>query len=170
MINDLVRELAQATLAGTAAVVFLLCVRRPLRARFGARAAYQAWLLVPLAILAVFSAGAAGARRLGRRERTGNGGRRNLAVDSRRAGAGIVAGSIPAGCGLGCGLAAVAVLVRLAAAALPAPDGTPCGQAGSRSVSGHGPAVVGLVALADRAARRLPRALHARRAPPGARA
>jgi len=54
MTSDILRELFQAALAGTAAIALLLCLRRPLRARFGARVAYQAWLLVPLAIVAVW--------------------------------------------------------------------------------------------------------------------
>jgi beta-lactamase regulating signal transducer with metallopeptidase domain len=54
MINDILRELLEAALAGTAAIALLLCLRRPLRARFGARVAYQAWLLVPFAIVAVW--------------------------------------------------------------------------------------------------------------------
>jgi TonB family protein len=57
MINEFVRELVQATIAGSAAVLLLLCLRRPLRARFGALTAYRAWLLVPLAIVAVWLPG-----------------------------------------------------------------------------------------------------------------
>jgi TonB family protein len=53
MTSDLVLELAQATLAGSAAILALRCLRRPLRTRFGAQAAYRAWGLVPLAMLAV---------------------------------------------------------------------------------------------------------------------
>jgi TonB family protein len=52
--NDLLRELMQATLATSAAIVLLLALRRPLRARFGARLAYGAWLLVPVAMIAVW--------------------------------------------------------------------------------------------------------------------
>jgi TonB family protein len=52
--SDLIRELLQATLATSAAMVLLLPMRRPLRARFGARLAYLAWLLVPVAMLAVW--------------------------------------------------------------------------------------------------------------------
>jgi TonB family protein len=54
MTSDLVRELLQATLTGTVAIALVLCLRRPLRARFGAQMAYRAWLGVPLAILAVW--------------------------------------------------------------------------------------------------------------------
>jgi TonB family protein len=54
MINELLRELLQAALASSAAMMLLLLVRRPLRERFGARVAYGAWLLVPVAILAVW--------------------------------------------------------------------------------------------------------------------
>lgn len=54
MTNELMRELLQATLASSAAIALLLCLRRPLRVRFGAQAAYRAWLLAPLAILAVW--------------------------------------------------------------------------------------------------------------------
>jgi TonB family protein len=54
MTSEILRALLEAALAGTAAVALLLCLRRPLRARFGARVAYQAWLLVPLSILAVW--------------------------------------------------------------------------------------------------------------------
>jgi TonB family protein len=52
--SDLVRELLQATLATSAAVVLLQLLRKPLRQRFGARLAYRAWLLVPVAMLAVW--------------------------------------------------------------------------------------------------------------------
>jgi len=54
MANELLRELLQATLATSAAIVLLLVLRRPLRARFGARLAYGAWLLVPVAMIAVW--------------------------------------------------------------------------------------------------------------------
>ena len=50
--SDLLQELIEATLAGSAAVVLVLILRRPLRRAFGARAAYALWLLAPLAILA----------------------------------------------------------------------------------------------------------------------
>src|SRR6476469_5790483 len=52
--NDLLRELMQATLATSVAIVLLLALRRPLRARYGARLAYGAWLLVPVAMIAVW--------------------------------------------------------------------------------------------------------------------
>jgi TonB family protein len=52
--NELLRELMQATLATSAAIVLLQLLRKPLRQRFGARLAYQAWLLVPVAMLAVW--------------------------------------------------------------------------------------------------------------------
>jgi TonB family protein len=57
--NDLLRELMQATLATSAAIVVLLLLRRPLRALFGARLAYGAWLLVPVAMAAVWLPAAA---------------------------------------------------------------------------------------------------------------
>jgi len=52
--NELLRELLQATLATSAAIALLQLLRRPLRQRFGARLAYQAWLLVPVAMVAVW--------------------------------------------------------------------------------------------------------------------
>ena len=52
--NELLRELMQATLATSAAIMLLQPLRKPLRQRFGARLAYQAWLLVPVAMIAVW--------------------------------------------------------------------------------------------------------------------
>jgi TonB family protein len=52
--NELLRELLQATLATSAAIVLLQLLRKPLRQRFGARLAYQPWLLVPVAMIAVW--------------------------------------------------------------------------------------------------------------------
>jgi TonB family protein len=54
MASELSRELLQATLATSAAIAVLLVLRKSLRLRFGARLAYQAWLLVPVAMLAVW--------------------------------------------------------------------------------------------------------------------
>jgi TonB family protein len=54
MASELLQELLQAALASSAAIVALQVLRRPLRARYGARIAYLAWLLVPLAMLAVW--------------------------------------------------------------------------------------------------------------------
>jgi len=45
--------LAEATLAGSAAVGLVLVLRRPLRHAFGATVAYAAWALVPAALVAV---------------------------------------------------------------------------------------------------------------------
>ena len=49
MIADALYRLALSTLASTAAIALILVLRKPLRARFGAHAAYAAWALVPLA-------------------------------------------------------------------------------------------------------------------------
>ena len=54
MASELLRELIQATAASSAAILILLLLRTTLRQRFGARLAYQAWLLVPVAMLAVW--------------------------------------------------------------------------------------------------------------------
>lgn len=43
----------EATLAGSAAALLVLALRKPLRARAGASAAYALWLCVPVALLAV---------------------------------------------------------------------------------------------------------------------
>lgn len=53
MASDLLRELLQATFALTVALIAVWTLRRPLRARLGAQAAYAAWALVPLSVLAV---------------------------------------------------------------------------------------------------------------------
>lgn len=50
--NELLQGLIEATLAGSAAILLVLVLRRPLRRAFDARAAYALWLLGPLAILA----------------------------------------------------------------------------------------------------------------------
>jgi bla regulator protein BlaR1 len=52
MVGELSAWLAEATVAGTAAIVLVLLLRRPLRAAFGAGAAYAAWSLVPAVLLA----------------------------------------------------------------------------------------------------------------------
>lgn len=49
---DLFRWLLESTCASSAAIVAVLLLRRPLRAAFGANAAYLLWLLAPLAVLA----------------------------------------------------------------------------------------------------------------------
>src|SRR3546814_11467624 len=48
---DLFRWLLESTSASSAALVLVLLLRRPLRATFGANAAYLLWLLPPLAVL-----------------------------------------------------------------------------------------------------------------------
>lgn len=50
--NELLQGLIEATLAGSAAVLLVLALRRPMRAAFGAQIAYALWSLVPLAMLA----------------------------------------------------------------------------------------------------------------------
>lgn len=55
--NELLQALIEATLAGSAALLLVLILRRPLRRAFGARAAYALWLLAPLAILATLLPG-----------------------------------------------------------------------------------------------------------------
>lgn len=50
---DLLPVLARTALVSGAAIVLVLLLRRPLRSAFGARVAYAAWALVPLAILAM---------------------------------------------------------------------------------------------------------------------
>ena len=50
---DLFPILCEATVAGGAAILLVLALRKPLRHAFGAGIAYAAWALVPLAILAV---------------------------------------------------------------------------------------------------------------------
>ena len=51
MILDLVEALLRITLGGSLAVLIVLTLRRPVRGRFGARAAYALWAAVPLACL-----------------------------------------------------------------------------------------------------------------------
>jgi TonB family protein len=48
MIAEALRILGMSVLASTAAIALILLLRKPLRARFGARAAYAVWMLVPL--------------------------------------------------------------------------------------------------------------------------
>ncbi len=50
--NELLQGLIEATLAGSAAVLLVLALRRPMRAAFGAQVAYALWLLPALAMLA----------------------------------------------------------------------------------------------------------------------
>jgi len=56
MIADLLIGLAKANVAAAAAVLLALALRRPMRAAFGARAAYALWLAPPAAGLAVLLA------------------------------------------------------------------------------------------------------------------
>ncbi|MDN5782134.1 MAG: energy transducer TonB, partial [Luteimonas sp.] len=49
---ELSRWLIESTCASSAAIVLVLLLRRPLRAAFGANAAYLLWSLLPLAVLA----------------------------------------------------------------------------------------------------------------------
>ena len=49
---DLCRWLLESTCASSAAIALVLLLRRPLRAAFGANAAYLLWSLLPLAVLA----------------------------------------------------------------------------------------------------------------------
>lgn len=53
MSADLISILAEASVAGSAALLLVLVLRRPLRAVLGANAAYALWLCVPVALLAV---------------------------------------------------------------------------------------------------------------------
>ncbi|MET1161252.1 MAG: M56 family metallopeptidase, partial [Pseudoxanthomonas sp.] len=53
MANELLQALILSALAMTFALVLVLALRVPLRRCFGARVAYLAWWLVPLAMLAV---------------------------------------------------------------------------------------------------------------------
>src|SRR6478609_3932027 len=53
MNTDYLVELGQATLAISAAIILIALVRKPVRLRLGARAAYALWALAPLAVLAV---------------------------------------------------------------------------------------------------------------------
>lgn len=48
MIAAALHVIGQSALASTAAIALVLILRKPLRARFGARVAYAAWTLVPL--------------------------------------------------------------------------------------------------------------------------
>ena len=50
---DLPMLLVEATVAGSAALLLVLALRRPVRALLGASAAYALWLCVPVALLAV---------------------------------------------------------------------------------------------------------------------
>jgi bla regulator protein blaR1 len=52
MANDFYAWLVEATLVTSVAIVLVLILRRPLRALSGAGAAYAAWLVVPVALLA----------------------------------------------------------------------------------------------------------------------
>jgi TonB family protein len=51
MIADVLRVLALSTLASSATIVLILLLRKTLRQRFGAQAAYVLWVLVPIAAL-----------------------------------------------------------------------------------------------------------------------
>ncbi len=59
MSADLWLELLQSTFATSVALVFVLLLRKPLRFRLGARMAYAAWAVVPLAGIAVLFPAAA---------------------------------------------------------------------------------------------------------------
>ena len=52
VVESLLRCLVDGSLAATAAVLMVLALRRPLQRAFGARVAYSAWALVPLALFA----------------------------------------------------------------------------------------------------------------------
>lgn len=53
MSADLIAILTETTLAGSAALLLVLALRRPVRAALGANAAYALWLCVPVALFAV---------------------------------------------------------------------------------------------------------------------
>jgi len=53
MIAEILHALATSALASSAAILLVLLLRKPLRARFGAHAGYALWLLVPLAAATV---------------------------------------------------------------------------------------------------------------------
>ncbi|MFT4257152.1 MAG: M56 family metallopeptidase [Pseudoxanthomonas sp.] len=53
MTAELLSALLETTLATSAAVLLVLCLRKPLMAKLGAGAAYASWALVPVAALAV---------------------------------------------------------------------------------------------------------------------
>jgi beta-lactamase regulating signal transducer with metallopeptidase domain len=53
MASDLLTFLLRANLALAAAVVLVVVLRKPVRAAFGARAAYGLWLVAPLAVIAM---------------------------------------------------------------------------------------------------------------------
>jgi beta-lactamase regulating signal transducer with metallopeptidase domain/ankyrin repeat protein len=57
MASDLLTFLLRANLALAAAVLLVLILRRPVRAAFGAGAAYGLWLITPLAVVAVLLPG-----------------------------------------------------------------------------------------------------------------
>ena len=51
MSTDWLQALTLSTLASSAALLLVLALRKPMRKRFGAQAAYALWSLVPLAAL-----------------------------------------------------------------------------------------------------------------------
>jgi len=53
MITDILTALLRANLAGAAAILVVLALRKPVRRLFGAQQAYGLWVLAPLACLAV---------------------------------------------------------------------------------------------------------------------
>lgn len=55
MASEILAALLRANLAIAAAILLVLVLRRPMRAMFGARAAYGLWLIAPLAVLAVLA-------------------------------------------------------------------------------------------------------------------
>ncbi|MGV8940506.1 MAG: TonB family protein [Lysobacter sp.] len=56
---EMLAALVETTVASSVAIVLVMLLRRPLRARFGAATAYASWLLVPAALLAVLLPSAA---------------------------------------------------------------------------------------------------------------
>lgn len=54
---DLLSAVAAATLCGSLAIAAVLVLRRPFRRAFGAQVAYAAWILVPLAVVAILLPG-----------------------------------------------------------------------------------------------------------------
>lgn len=56
---ELLAALVESAVASSVAIVLVMLLRRPLRARFGAATVYAVWLLVPVALLAVLLPSAA---------------------------------------------------------------------------------------------------------------
>src|SRR3954454_340722 len=51
--TDLLNGIIEATVAVTLALLLVSSVRKPLRSVFGAAVAYRAWIVVPIAMIAV---------------------------------------------------------------------------------------------------------------------